>query len=1183
MRIRLAALGCVLFLLSGMMLAQSDRASITGVVKDVTGAVIPGVQVVATNDETKVQTSVTSNSLGLYSVLNLPIGHYSVTFRRDGFKALERRGIELSVNQTAGVDVTLDVGATNEVVTVTEDAPILQTEDTSTGVNLKNKIISEMPLTVASSNVGGRVLENFAYATVPGVEGDNWKEHIAGSAGSTKEVLIDGTSAITYIGGHITESSPSMEAVEEFQVSTSALRAEDGKSGGGVFRFNMKSGTNSYHGSAFGFLHNEVLNANTWWNNLQAVDDPENAIYKRAKDRKFDWGGSFGGPIRKEKTFFFAAFERYTQDDRALSSPGETVPIEAFLNGDFSAILGAPILDGSGNPYINPCTGQAYLQNQIFDWTTRQVIGGQMCATPFAGNVIPADRISAVSQQIADVYRQYYAPQGSGLVRNNARPNQVQPFMHQNQFSVKVDHKLTEKDQLNGSYIYTRRPRALVEGGIWQAGSTDGGPFSQARNHYVHADALRISETRTFSSNVLNVFSATYNHFRNPQFSFSEGQDWGSTLGLYEGGPGNFPVVNFQGDHNGLWMTGIGSASSNQYVANTYFFNDNLSWVRGRHTFKFGADFRAFQGNSHADHDVGTFNFTSGTTGLPTAPTDVANNTGFAFASFMLGQVDSADMKVANNLYGRRKSFSAYIQDDVKITDKLTANFDLRWDFNGRFHEKNGRWSNYNVDEINPVTGIKGVMEYAQSGSDSFETNQFWTNFAPRIGAAYQLTQKTVVRGSWGIFYSPLNLNYWSGVPYGFDPGFYGQNKVESGVPQGDFNPRFNWDNGYPGQPTQPTQDPNYTQWGLVVTDPDAAKPGRIQQWSVDVQRELTSDLRLRVGYMANRGTNLQSGFLRGNQPDPTVYGDLLKRGTQWNWVASQADADAAGVPYPYAGWAGLALYAVFPYPDAASYWGPMFFVGSPLGKSDYNSFQFQVTKRTSHGLSMDMSYTLSSAHGNVADGFQEQWWAGPIQNIYDLEKEAKTIQPFDQTHVVKGYVSYELPFGRGKWLLGGSGHTLDAIVNGWTVTGIVKYNTGNPLRVTSSNWYPIWNNVYANVDPNGDFSNHFDASAFPDSTDFFDPAAFSNPANGEFGNAPGYLSQLRGFGWASEDIGVMKDFAFGSDARYKLQVRFELYNAFNRHHFGNPDTNIASPTFGQVTGMWGDPRQGQLGARFSF
>ena len=1161
---RITLISLVLLLCTGLLWAQSDRGSITGTVKDATGAVIPNARVTATNVDTGVQTTATSNGLGLYTVLNLPIGKYNLAFSKEGFKSFERKGVTLGVGQVAEIDASLEIGAVGETITVTEEAPVLETQTSQTGTRIKGSVLSDLPLTVT----GGRGLDTYALAAVPGVEGNGWETHIAGSAAFTKEVTIDGTSAVMQIGGHIAESSPSMEAIQEFQVETAGQRASDGRSGGGVYQYTLKSGTNSFHGSAFGFMHNEVLNANTWWNNFEGKERPV--------DRQFDYGFSAGGPIVKNKTFYFGAYERYQQERFVLAAPNATVPIPAFLNGDFGALLDRSEVLGTD------AVGNTIYKGAIFDPANPGRV--------FVNNIIPTDRLSSVSQKVADIYRQQYAPTTPGLSLNNSRVRENDPWFHQDQITFKIDHNLSEKNRLSGSYIHTRRPRTLVDqGGIWAAGTQDGGPLAASRLHFVRTHAIRLSDSHTVSNNVLNVATVTFNRFYNPNTARSaESNDWPKALGFQNYGADNFPRITFGDGTNGVDIDDIGMALNNFYVSNVFIVNDNVTWVKGRHTIKFGGEFRAMQMNSHGDNGVLTFNFNKSHTGAPTTP--YQDRVGFGFASFMLGAVDSASVSTGKQLYGRRKTLSLYVQDDFKVTDRLTLNLDLRWEFNGRYHEKNGSWANFNVDKINPTYGVPGVVEFAKDGSDSFEKNQYWTNFAPLVGAAYRLTDKLVVRGSLGLFYTPINLNYWSGVPYGFAPGYGVDNRVLSTT---NFTPAFDWDSGYPGQAVPSVKDPNYTQWGMVSVDPRALDPGRTLQWNLGTQYELSKDMRLDVTYLGNRGYHLQSGTVRANQPNPAAFEALAKAGTIWNWVSDPASAAAAGVKYPYPGYSFFAWGAILPYPQVASTWGPIFYVGSPLGNSSYEALQINLSKRAARGLSTNVSYSISKAKGNVWSGWQETWWQGPLQNVYNLKEEADTVMPYDRTHIFKGYAAWDLPLGKGRALFSDAGRVLNAVVSGWTVSGTFRYESGQPLRVTGGEWYPGFSNVYADWDMRGDYNRKFEGgefnphaaaanSAVP-ANQYFNTSNFRKPEYGKLGNAPGYISKLRGFGGAYEDIGIMKYFYFGQDSRYSLQFRMEMLNAFNRHYFADPNTDINSPMFGQVTGIqsWSKPREGQIGIRF--
>jgi len=504
-------------------------------------------------------------------------------------------------------------------------------------------------------------------------------------------------------------------------------------------------------------------------------------------------------------------------------------------------------------------------------------------------------------------------------------------------------------------------------------------------------------------------------------------------------------------------------------------------------------------------------------------------------------------------------------------------NIDLRWDYNNPYKEKYGHWSTFDPTLIDPVNGAKGALSFLTSGGQSFEKKQYWLNFAPHVGAAYQVTPKTVVRASFAIFYVPLNLNTWGAIPYSFDPGYGLSNIVR---PTGLRTAAFNWDNGYPGKAVVVGKDPSYTQWGMVTVDPHALMPGNTQQWNVGVQRELTKTMKVEVSFIGSHSYHLQSGFLAGNQPKVADFQALVARGTMWNWVSDPASAAAAGVPYPYTGFAGNAWMAITPYPQVAATWGPQFVVGDPLGNATYKALQINVTKHASYGLSVQGSYVFSATHGDTDTGFEELWWAGSIQNLYDLQHERNGISSFDTTHVIKGYVIYDLPFGRGRALGSNMNSALDTVVGGWSLNLGYHYSSGTPVQVHSTNWYPPFNSVYINLKPGCNLTTGVEAL----NQAYLNTACFSNPAYGQLGNGGNFLSDVRNPWLLSEDLGVHKNFTFGPSERFRLTVRGEFFNVLNRSQLNNLITNINDPNFGKFIGRGGiGPRIGQVGLRLSF
>ena len=393
------------------------------------------------------------------------------------------------------------------------------------------------------------------------------------------------------------------------------------------------------------------------------------------------------------------------------------------------------------------------------------------------------------------------------------------------------------------------------------------------------------------------------------------------------------------------------------------------------------------------------------------------------------------------DLYGRRSYVETYFQDDIKVTQRFTLNVGLRWEQAQPFHEKYGHWANFNPDLTNTQYNLKGALEFLSGPGDSFERNKDWKEFAPRIGAAYRATNRAVLRGGYGIFYTPIGINYWSGVPYGFAPGFRGTNEITASGNR----PRFNWDSGYPDQFKPATKDPNALPYGVVKVDPNSLFQGYTHQYNVSFEYEVMPDMVAEITYMGNLGRRQHLGALYRNQPLREAYEDPKVNPNAW--VSDAASAAAAGVQYPYAGFAANAGMALQPFPHvAAQTYGPVYSVGTNTGASRYDSLQMQLTRRMSRGLAGQLSYTYSKARGNLDTAFDETWDAtGGIQDMRDLKQVADTVLSYDQTHVAKGYLQYQLPVGRGRRYLGSTPGWVNAVLGGWDLTWIYRYNSGVP------------------------------------------------------------------------------------------------------------------------------------------
>jgi hypothetical protein len=534
--------------------AQVDRGTITGRVTDTSGAVIPSVGVTATEVSTNAKYDTVSNGLGIYSLLNLPIGTYTVKYQKQGFKATDHPGIVILAKHTSQVDAQLVTGSTVETVTV-HGNPILELQP-EVGTNMTQQEINSVPLSIAGA---GRDQLAVAFAVTPNVSGDTWYSSVNGSQQYTKNVMIDGTSIDSGVMGDLVESGPSLDAVQQVQVDTNGLSAEESRTGGGAFMLELKSGTNKWHGSAFGFMTNEDLGANTWDNNWWLSQCGKNATcpngnprssYGRARNRYFDYGFSGGGPIWKNHTFFYAAYEKYMQDDWRTNPTGATAPTTKMLDGDFSELLSLgsqhagctsnPCATGYNDPAGNPIYyGAVFLPN------------GQVAP----GNVIPAGLwgASSISQKVIGLYKQYYKPTAPGVTNNFPMNSSLDPHFAQYQFSIKLDHNFSARDHFASSYIWNHRPKTEMldpANIMWEPGSQTGGPLTPASHQELHTNAYRFSETHTFSPNLLNVMSYTFNQFQNVQASLAPSQQWGSTLGINSSYPNesvDFPQMSFGG------------------------------------------------------------------------------------------------------------------------------------------------------------------------------------------------------------------------------------------------------------------------------------------------------------------------------------------------------------------------------------------------------------------------------------------------------------------------------------------------------------------------------------------------------------------------------------------------------------------------------------------------------------
>ena len=1130
--------------------AQLNRGSITGVLSDSTGAVIPTAKVTVKNLANGAVYETQTNGNGQFTAPNLPPGSYEVAFEAASFKRLVRSGIELGATEVARVDATLEVGAVTESVQITAQAEKLQTETPEVGTSLSNRELIDLPLSFG----GARLAENFAYKVSPGVSGSSWTSNINGSTNYSKETLLDGATVTTYLSGHFGESSVSVEAIQQFKIQTSGMSAEFGRTQAGVFNYVMKSGANQIHGSVFGELRNEALDANSFVNNARGLP--------RALDRKQNYAFSFGGPVYipkvyngKNKSFFYASYERYRERTGGFTA-NKTAPLPEFYDGNFSRLLGA----ATGQ---QDAMGRDVFRGAIYDPATfRQLASGRWIGDMFPGNIIPVSRFSKVSQNVNGIARKSYVPtvrDATGqipLVNNMSFPVAGTPEFDQYQFSVKGDQIIGAKQKISGSSSYNARPRLLLDqGGIWDSTDPEGGPLSKARRQRVASVLARLAHDYTISPNLLNNITVYYNRMGNPNIGVHKALDGAKSLGIANLDTFGYPQINWGG---GPFVTldQPGDPQNDYQVYTGYGLIDSVSFSKGKHFMKAGYDYRQNRFDGRPTQG-GSFNFNARGTAIPNESFS-GNLTGYAFASYLLGIVDSAGLTDPVGLGGRRYYHAIFFQDDFKVNSRLTLNLGVRWEYQPPFQEMHNRISSWNPAKLDPTTGLPGAYDFAGNCSGCTGKNYFgkisYRDFGPRIGFAWRPFEKWTLRGSYGIFYEADSFNGFSGTPLGK------ATNVQSGgtwqLSADPVNPAagiFNWDNGLPLSRFVPASYD--VSWGdrnrPGMIDPNYGKTPYIQQWNLNIQRELIKDLVLDIGYIGNKATGLRDGQLQLVDQLPasvlSQYGRNLN-----NAVISPADAAANGIAYPYAGFQGTVASALRPYPQVQGNQTVNVY-GSPLGFSTYNALEIVIDKRFSHGLTTYANYVWSKSLANDTSSMVTDNGGRPL-DYYNLKLE-KSVSANDVPHMFKAYVDYQLPFGKGKALMSGGGWVSNALFGGWSVSSVLNYFSGTPLGFAGS--FPLtggWNGAAnrANISAGDLKASGFDKAAFqivntnlPSNT-YLNKSLFSDPAPLTLGNSAFRLTQIRNFGVINEDLGLQKNHTFKE--KYRFQLRAEFLNAFNRH-----------------------------------
>lgn len=1071
-----------LLALTGYAFAQTLGGTVVGSVTDTSGAVVPGASISATNIETGISTNAVSGSAGDYTIPNLAPGRYKITAQTKGFSTAVIPSTVVQVEQTTRVDFTLSPGQTTQEIVVTGEAPLVQSTTSDLGQVIESQQIEALPL-------NGRLFEQLV-TIVPGTVQAGWGDFAenpsaAGALTPTQAVvnglpwsgnyyMIDGVHNVEPLNAFISITPP-LDSVESFKVETSNPNAEYGSFGGAIVNLVIKSGTNGLHGEAFDFLRNDDLNARDFF------------ALTRAPYKSNQFGGMLGGPIIKNKLFFFGDYQQLIAHQGQTNTL--TVPTALQRQGIFT--------EGNQGQIYNPSTG-----------------------APFLNNTIPTSLMDPVAQKVQALFP---LPNLPGLA-NNFVDNTVNTE-NVPQGDIKIDWQATQND-----HVFIRESAAHKTFNNPSPANIFmyGGPNSVAFNQNAVA-----GWDRTFSAALVNEFRVGFNRFNVVDTANSYGVNENNALGIpngnipglaYTSGIAQFNISGFAVS-GGPGLTGDPGWTDAKRIANIYDFNDNVTWIKGKHTLKFGGDFQRIQSTltNSQDDPRGIFNFNGNyTSNLG------ASGTGIAYASFLLGDPDQVIRDFVNTIPAVRINFLGFfVQDDYRVTHSLTINMGLRWDLFTRPVEKFNRQSNFD-----PATGF---IDIASSNNRGPNVDNNYSNWGPRLGIAYSPDNgKTAIRAAGGISYFPDN--------FGADGGTLERNYPFFTISQLTTPTLYTPFWSLSGNGLIAPINVAYTPGGTLTPPPGFGvfyvarhfKQDEAQVWNFSIERQLPGTIGLTMAYVGTHGVHLYRDLqLNQSLPGPGNF-----------------------VPQ-------LPFYSVAPnIPTVDQRNGD--------GTSHYNALQIKAQKRFSSGFSVLASYTWSKMMDNT------DYILYPYSDNlnYMLANGFKTAD-VPQTLVIS--YTYELPFGHGKTLLGGASGAVGSLVSGWSINGITTFQSGQPFTVGVAN-NQLNNNSGGNL-ANVTCSN----VALPKTVQqWFNTSCYTAPPPYTFGDAVAGAGGVYGPGINNWDFSIGKDTSLGAEAR-KLRIEADFFNLFNHPHFSNPNNTFGNSNFGTISSDRLPPRLIQLGAKFSF
>jgi hypothetical protein len=1174
--LRIPILSCFVFLVAvALVVAQGPVGTMTGTVTDPAGASVPGATVVAINAATGVETKTTTTNTGTYTLPYLPAGTYTIRVTAPGFRTANAENAILRVAQTQTVDIKLEVGGVSEQVVVSDTPELLESGSAEVGRYITTEEYKSWPIVVGD---GQRQIQQFIFDSLPGTTGDTFKGSINGGQQYSHEILIEGMpiGRADLSGGNNNEFSPSAEAIGEFKLQTGAIGAQYNGGQTAVANFTVRSGTNDLHGSAFYYGQNEALNAA----NLNTTT----AGSSKAKYREHNYGYSAGGPVfipkiydGRNKTFFFTNFEKDERNQQQFTGLG-TVPTVEFKQGDFSKLLD-PAYTGnpsSGTQVGTDALGRPIVFGQLYDPSTTRRVGDAIVRDPFPGNIIPQGRWDPVARNIIQNIG-IVDPTMPTLLRNIPTITSS-PEFNLHSWGIKGDHQISSKHQLSG--YYNRSYRSRYNNGAGRFLPLPGPASSSWQQQITPGHLVRLSLTSTITPTIINRVAAGFNRFLNQNGAYPTtiNADLAQAVGL-QNLPGTmFPYIQFNGpgsplQGNSIARMGVGFAD---YSPNgSWIYQDDLTWLRGSHTFRLGYEYKRYFYNSRSLSDAGRFTFSARQTDLPGQLTATGN----AFASFLLGAVHSSTHSIVGYSQAfRQPQHGMYFMDDWKITPRLTLNLGMRWEIIPPFYEVTDRMSQVSLSATNPEAGRPGALVFADRVNDTY-----WRQFLPRFGFAWRATDKMVIRGGYAITSTPPIANNWG---YGgFTFGFNGNVPTIAGTSSTGFadDPTLYLRTPYPNAPNPlPNSDPNSANYlDVSTTARDANRPGYTQNYNFTIQYALPGSTVLELAYVGNKGTRMWGGTPGSGYTD---YNGLPSRLLAMGDILNDPVSDHPEyIPFPGFDTSFSVAQALRPYPQ----YGRVDEQFPYNTNSNYNSFQVTVTRHLTNNLGFLAAYTFSKAIGYIDANGPGAYYTS-VQDYYNRSLD-RSITEFSTPHEFKLTWVYETPFGKGRrWDLGWA----NAILGGWQVAGIHNYTSGLPIQVNYSGFIiPV--GFAPNVRPDIVASEQQKLMGAPSQTDFtegtpyLNPAAFTVPpttANGiplRPGTAPRFLPNVRGPHRMRETFRMSKRFYIREKMFFGIGGTADnLFKRTTRDFLG---LDIGDPgSFGRLV-QRGGGRTIQLEGRFEF